>query len=397
MVGLAVIGHSRQGHNHTVPASVITQADWWTVQTARHVARLDAHRLQIEAHLVLSLDPDRQVQDLELTLNPGLQIERAALAGQPLPWQRQGEIVRLALPTLSASHSAASPLGLGDHLRRLARAVAGGLCSCLEYPGSGAQINQYIRETVSYADRTTLQWFRDSDWLIWPSTSQLQVAAQDHYLEISLPPDLYDVIVYPPGPDREEGARLQYTWQGSPPSLLLLAGDYREHPLGDQWSVFAGSRQDQSALADATRILDITERLASWQGQPAAYSHVAYFPFEQRVHLASPWVAAPAEPGSAYDTDGLHLAVLVTESWLREQIAWQPTPFPRAACFGNNPCPAWMGVPPTAICVQWTWTTTSSGIRRPSTGGPSPLTTVCIPPLRVAVTFPPCGGLWLWP
>lgn len=330
LVLVAILGYGRQVHALIVPESTIVQSDWWTIQDVSHVAQMGKDRLQIDSQLEMLLDEEKSVGQIELLLNPGLQVQSAQLDDQALRWSREGEVVRLVLPTSVKGGEEAHPL-------KISIAYAGWPVLLREdydrtndatFIGN-RRVTSHTLETVSYVDEHSLQWFRDSDWLIWPPTSQMHVAAQSNHVEISVPKGSFDTFVFPGETEHSEGQFDHYTWLSTPPSVLLLAGEYQKHGVKGQHSVFLGEFQSQRDLDWAEVILDIYERLSSWFDEDTDSLSLAFFPYGERVHMVYPWVLVPAD--TPYDFQRfqqlpLNLAVLIAEDWLREQIAWQDTP-----------------------------------------------------------------------
>ncbi len=333
LVGLGLVlvswtGYHQQVQSRIVPASALTQSNIWLVQEASHSAVLSRSELQITSRLSLLPKPEETPNVIEFFLNPGLAILEVSLDNQTVTWSRSGEIVRIDLPSQVIASNPTEPLKIfldyagwptlprEDYERTNDRAIVG-----------DTSVNGYTRETVSFINQEFLQWFRDSDWLIWPVSSQAHVATNSNHLEIVVSEDMYDLVIFPDVPSHIDGHLAHYYWKSSPPSILLIAGAYRQHAVGENLQVYLGPYQTNEDLERASLVADIYRRLIGWQKMTSPTSKVIYFPYGQRTHPVMPWVMVPAKPAQylpTSDFERLSFALVITEDWLRENIQWAP-------------------------------------------------------------------------
>jgi len=330
MILIVLLGYTRQVSAFRVPGAVATQSDWWVVQDVSHVAQMGLDSLQVDSRLKMVLEEETDVDEVELLLNPGLQVQTARLEGQALRWSREGEVLHLALPTAVEGGRNADPLNIEITYSGWPKLLREDYARTNDSTFIGIKrVAGYTRETVSYADDTSLQWFRDSDWLIWPVTSQMHVASHSNQLEITVPVERYDTVVFPDKPDYVEGKIARYIWLSNPPSMLLLAGGYQEHKRREEQSVFIGEFQGEPDLAWADEILGVYAKLVAWWAGDGHPINLAYFPHGERIHMTQSWITVPSDTPydfSEFEESKLNLAVLLVEDWLREQIVWNDTP-----------------------------------------------------------------------
>lgn len=309
-----------------VPATVTTATTAWKVVKASHHAHIGDGKLELESQLTL-IQPFSDVEPvLSLQLNPNLFLVEAKWEDQEATWTRSGEVVQIALPDAAEKTPSKSPVDLFLRytgwpvlLREdYASPITGGIL------GTNF-IRFYPRANVSYAQAPFLQWFRDSDWTVWPLASGPQVATQANSWTIELSHATYPVIAAPGSKSDVAGERTLFTWQETPPSVLLLAGPFDPSAPGEP-SVWLGPWQRPTERDRIKPIMEMYQRLAAWSGEGSLPVHGAYFPYGQRLHFADSWVMVPANSSVndfQSDRERLDQAVRVAEDWLLEQLEWQ--------------------------------------------------------------------------
>ncbi len=326
---LAGVNYGQQARGLRVPVTATAYNYAWTVLEVNHRARIDDGTVTVESRLAMSPPLEGAGYELELQLNPGLYLREVVWEDRSLTWTRTGEVVQVALPVGAEQSLTVEPLVLV--LRYAGWPIL--LREDYSLPITGGvlvsrPINLYPRASISYADAPFLQWFRDSDWTVWPLTGGPHLAIHANTWSIDLSQTAYPVIAAPGGVMRTVGDRVHYSWREAPPSVLLLAGPYDPPTVGEP-SVWLGPWQRPSDRERVGPIIELYRRLSAWSGDEAP-AQVAYFPYGQLLHFADSWVMVPAMPSDYQlqaDYARLDLAVRVAEDWLREQVAWQSTTY----------------------------------------------------------------------
>ena len=320
---------SQKAQELTVPVPIATDLPAWNVMHATHHARIGNDILFVESMLTLSHFPGAAAQSLSLQLNPGLALTDVEWDGQSASWKRSGGVVQIAPPNTEVTSLSEEPLDLHLHYSGWPVLLREDYAPATTVGILGDQlVSNFSLANVSYADGPYLQWFRDSDWTVWPHLSGPHVATQTNLWTIELPHAKYPIIAAPGGVMRTFDDGLRYSWQGALPSILLLAGPY-DPPVVGEPAVWLGPWQ---RISDRERIKSITEmyqRLLVWSGNENPFQ-TAYFAFGQQLHFADTWLMVPAMPsdhGIETERALLDLAVRVAEDWLREQAAWKTTTY----------------------------------------------------------------------
>ncbi len=325
LVLLAGFAYQQVARTLQVPEPVAVPDIAWSVQEVAHRVRLGDHTLEVFSRLQLTSEHAEESPTLALRLNPGLRLQEVRMADQSVAWTRAGEVVYLAWPAVPGVPAEVEVRYVGwPILPREDYAPTGfvnvvGVHPFLNYP----------QAQVSYADGRYLQWVRDSDWTVWPVSAQVQVASRSNTWEVDLSPTQYSVVLSPEATSRPAGNRIRYVWSDSPPSLLLVAGDYRHRITASGAEVLRGSWQTRQDQGQAEALLDLYQRLMAWWGHPpAAMSQLVYLPYGHRLHVGPVWLAFPSlGTGSVVSAEqSLDLAIRLAEDWLRAEIAWEPVP-----------------------------------------------------------------------
>ncbi len=182
LITAVVAGYLHLQHSSVVPPPAATPPGEWTVLTATHKVQLTDTELAAVTRLQLQPSSGKPVPPgIELALNPGLQVQAATLADQPVQAMRHGEAVVLPWP----SEIRDTPVPIEVEIRyagqpRLLREDYGQVSFLPYMPPS------FRRPAVSYMGRDALFWVRDHDWLAWPYTAQAQQAWEASTLAITV-------------------------------------------------------------------------------------------------------------------------------------------------------------------------------------------------------------------
>lgn len=326
MCGLASWNYTHRARAATVPATTVSETPVWNVMKASHNAQIGDGVLAVESSLTLVVPPGVTEPGLSLQLNPGLDLETVEWERRAVYWERTGEVVQIVLPEPEAQIASERPVELVLRYSGWPVLLREDYALAMVFEIlSDRIVSHYPRANVSYARAPFLQWFRDSDWTVWPLASGPHVAMQANSWTIALSHGTYPVIAAPGSTSRAVSDRTFYTWQETPPSVLLLAGSL-DPPAPGEPPVWLGPWQRASDRERIQLVMEMYQRLADWSGEGASPMHAAYFPYGQRFHFADAWVLVPATADVheiQSDRERLDLAVRVAEDWLQEQLRWR--------------------------------------------------------------------------
>ncbi len=334
-VGLVLLagGLYMQGvEQRTVPATLTEQADTWDVLSAHHQAQLDGTVLTVESQLHLHNIASADQTTVDLVLNPGLQIQAATLNGHTAQFRRQGEVVAFSRPDLVLASQADVEIRLrygGNPV--LLREDYGTVLSIPFLPPA------FARVTVSYEDRSSLFWLRDTDWLVWPLRPGPHVSRHTQTIAIALKPEAYgeSLISTAHRIELETAGTswIRHHWSSPIPALLLVAASFQTLDRAPD-TLYLGRFQGADTFDRAGQLLAWTRQLATQSGQTAARSTLVTLPYGTRILFAPAQVLVPESrlgptwgPGvSTAEQEQLLAAIRLTEDWLQEEILWAQAP-----------------------------------------------------------------------
>ena len=295
LVLLAGLAHQQATRTLRVPEPAAVPDITWSVQEVAHRVRLGDHALEVFSRLRLSSEY-AEAPTLALRLNPGLSLQEVRVSGQSVAWTRTGEVVLLAWPAVPGTpveveaHYVGWPVLLREDYAPTEFVNVVRFHPFLNYP----------QAQVSYADGRFLQWVRDSDWTIWPVFPQAQVASRSNTWEIDLSPTRYTVVLSPEAMTRPVEDRVQYAWSDPPPSLLLVAGDYRHRITVSGAEILRGpwqTGQDQGQMVggNSPGPASAVHGLPNPRGATLrpAMPRLVYLPYGHHLYVGPVWQAFP--------------------------------------------------------------------------------------------------------
>ena len=318
-----------------VPATITSQADTWDVLSAHHQAQIDGTALTVESQLHLhNIAPVAQTT-IDLVLNPGLQVQEAALNGHTAQFRRQGEVVALSRPDLVLTPQTDLEIQLrygGSPV--LLREDYGAVVSVPFLPPA------FARAAVNYLDRRSLFWLRDTDWLAWPLRSDPHVSRDTQTIAVALEPEVYRGSLISTAhyvePETQGATRVWHHWSSPIPALLLAAGPFQRLDRAPG-TLRLGRFQAAGTFDRASQLLAWSQQLETQRDQRAAQQTLVTLPYGTRILFAPEQVLVPESrlaltwgPGiNTTEKEQLLTAIHLTADWLQEEIpwAWPPMTF----------------------------------------------------------------------